>query len=125
MIGSGMPRDPDQADEGLGGLGLGHPREQPAEAELAEEAEQPDPAQRYPDMGALSLRALTARQFAQAMAATNPELSADMMRVTTTRQGWLDEVWICMDTRFRYRRCPAHQGGVRPNVAIRIWRGGR
>jgi ribonuclease T2 len=80
---------------------------------------------RYPDMGALSLRALTARQFAQAMAAANPGLSADMMRVTATRQGWLDEVWICMDTRFRYRRCPAHQGGLRPNAALRIWRGGR
>ena len=78
---------------------------------------------RYPDMAALSRRPLTAGQFAAAMAGVNPGLRADMMRVTTTRQGWLDEVWICLDTRFRYRRCPAHAGGVNDGTALTIWRG--
>jgi ribonuclease T2 len=80
---------------------------------------------RYPDMDALSRQSLTAGRFAAAMAATNPGLRADMMRITAGRDGWLDEVWLCMDTRFRYRRCPAHQGGLAPNAALKIWRGGR
>lgn len=80
---------------------------------------------RYPDVDALSRQPLTAGRFAQAMAAANPGLSADMMRVTADRRGWLDEVWLCMDTRFRYRRCPAHQGGLANGATLRIWRGGR
>ncbi len=80
---------------------------------------------RYPDMDALSRAPLTEGRFAVAMAAANPGLKADMMRVTANKQGWLDEVWICLDRRFRYRRCPVHQGGLSPSAALQIWRGGR
>jgi ribonuclease T2 len=80
---------------------------------------------RYPDMDALSRSPLTVRRFVAAMQTNNRGLRADMMRVTADRQGWLDEVWVCMDTRFRYRRCPAHQGGLAPSAALRIWRGPR
>lgn len=78
---------------------------------------------RYPDMDALSRAPLTAGRFATAMATANPGLNADMMRVTATKQGWLDEVWICLDRRFRYRRCPVHQGGLADGAALKIWRG--
>jgi ribonuclease T2 len=80
---------------------------------------------RYPDMDALSRRPLTAGDFADAMAAANPGLSADMMRVTADRRGWLEEVWICLDSAYRYRRCPATQGGLAPNATLKIWRGVR
>ena len=80
---------------------------------------------RYPDMDALSRRRLTAGALAQAIAAANPGLTADMMRITANRRGWLDEVWLCLDTRFRYQRCPAHQGGLAANASVRIWRGRR
>ena len=80
---------------------------------------------RYPAMDALSRRRLTAGAFAQAMARANPGLAADMMRITATRRGWLDEVWVCLDTQFRYARCPAHQGGLAPGAALKIWRGAR
>ena len=80
---------------------------------------------RYPNMDALSRAPMTAGRFAVAMAAANPGLKADMMRVTANKQGWLDEVWICLDRRFRYRRCPVHQGGLSPSAALQIWRGGR
>lgn len=81
---------------------------------------------RYPDMGALSRReGLTAGALAAAMARANPGLAADMMRVTADRQGWLDEIWLCLDKAFRYRRCPAHQGGLAPTASVRIWRGER
>lgn len=80
---------------------------------------------RYPDMEALARTPVTAGRLAQAIARENPGLRADMMRITTTRQGWLDEVWLCLDTRFRYRACPAHQGGVVSSTTVRIWRGRR
>ena len=80
---------------------------------------------RYPDMDALSRRSLTAGAIQQAMARANPGLGPDMMRVTADRQGWLDEIWICMDRRFRYQRCPAHQGGLARTAQVRVWRGPR
>jgi ribonuclease T2 len=80
---------------------------------------------RYPDMEALSRGPLTAAKFAAAMAAANPGLDAEMMRVTADRQGWLDEVWICLDKAFRYQRCPAHQGGLADNATLKVWRGRR
>jgi ribonuclease T2 len=80
---------------------------------------------RFPDMDALSRRPrLTAGQLAQAIARANPGISANMMRVTANRQGWLDEVWLCLDTRLRYRACPAHQGGLAASAPLKIWRGG-
>lgn len=79
---------------------------------------------RYPDMNALSRRrGLTVGQFAQAFARANPGLTPAMFRVTTTGGDWLDEVWICLDTRFGYRACPAHQGGATASRRLRIWRG--
>ena len=82
-------------------------------------------ALRYPDMDALSRAPLTAGRLARAIAGANPGLRADMMQITANRQNWLDEVWICLDTAFRYRRCPAHQGGLDPGATVKIWRGGR
>ena len=82
-------------------------------------------ALRFPDMEVLSRRTtLSAGALAEAIAAVNDGMRADMMRVTTTREGWLDEVWFCTDTRFRYTRCPAHQGGAAPTARVRIWREG-
>ena len=78
---------------------------------------------RYPDMNALSRRPLTAGRFAEALARANPGLSADMMRITADRQGWLEEVWLCLGKDYRYRRCPVTQGGLPPSATLKIWRG--
>ncbi len=78
---------------------------------------------RYPDMAALSRRAgLTAGQFAAAFARANRGLTADMMRITADRRGWLSEVWLCLDRRFVAVRCPAHQQGLARSAPLRIWR---
>lgn len=83
-------------------------------------------ALKFPNMDALSRRrGLTAGQFATEFARTNPGLTASQMRVTADREGWLSEVWLCRDIRFRPTRCPAHQGGLAPSAALKIWRGGR
>ncbi|KQT32480.1 ribonuclease T [Sphingomonas sp. Leaf412] len=76
---------------------------------------------RFPDMAALSRRpTLTAGTLAAAIAAENAGMRADMMRVTANRQGWLEELWLCHDLRFRPVRCPAHQGGLAPGAPVRI-----
>lgn len=80
---------------------------------------------RYPDMNALSRRRLTAGGLAKAMAAANPGVGADMMRITANRQGWLSEIWLCLDTQMRFSRCPVHQGGLAPTQSVKIWRGRR
>ena len=79
---------------------------------------------RYPNMDALSRRGgLTVGAFTAALARTNPGLSPDMMRVATTRGGWLDEVKLCLDLNFRYARCSRGQGGGAPATArLKIWR---
>ena len=79
---------------------------------------------RVPDMAALSRRPeLTVRDFAIAFASANRGMTADMMRITADRRGWLDELWLCLDTRFRPVRCPAHQVSLTPAARLRIWRG--
>ncbi len=81
---------------------------------------------RYPDMGALSRRqTLMVGDVARAVAAANPGIAPDMMRITANRQGWLEEVWLCLDKRLRYATCPAYQGGLAADAPIKIWRGGR
>ena len=78
---------------------------------------------RYPDMGALSARhGLTAGQFAAAFARANPGMTADMMRLNVNKRGWLEEVWLCLDARLQYRRCPATQGGAAPGTAVKVER---
>ena len=78
---------------------------------------------RFPDMDSLSRQPLTVGRFAEAVAAANPGIGPSMLRVTANRQGWLDEVWLCLDKAFRYERCRADSGGLPANAALRIWRG--
>lgn len=81
-------------------------------------------AVRYPDMLALSRRTLTVRQFKAEMARANPAIPAGAMKVRVTRQGWLDEVWLCLDRRMRYTRCKPNSGGSPDAAQLKIWRGG-
>lgn len=78
----------------------------------------------YPDMNALSRRrGLTAGQLAAAFARANRGMTPQMMRVTATKQGWLDEIWLCLDKQFAFQACPAHQGGLASSARVKIWRG--
>jgi ribonuclease T2 len=80
---------------------------------------------RYPDMDALSRGPLTVGKFQAAFAAANPGISANAIRVTAKRGGWLDELWLCLDTRLNYQRCRAGTGGLPSNATLKIWRGHR
>jgi ribonuclease T2 len=75
----------------------------------------------YPNMAALATRRdLTAGDFAQAFARANRGMRADMMRLNVGRDGWLEEVWLCLDTQLGYRTCPATQGGADAARRIRV-----
>lgn len=78
---------------------------------------------RYPDMDALARGPATVGDFKRAFAAVNRAIPAEAIRVTTNREGWLDELWLCLDTRFRYHRCEAGTGGAADDAALKIWRG--
>lgn len=82
-------------------------------------------ALRYPDMAALSRQPLTVAQFKAHLARKNPGIPATAMRVTLTRQNWLDEVWLCLDIRLRYARCRPNSGGAPDAALVKIWRGGQ
>jgi ribonuclease T2 len=77
----------------------------------------------YPDMAALSRRPQTTASFTRAFARANPGLRADMIRLNVNRKGWLEEVWLCLDTAFAPRRCPATGEGAQANAPLKIWRG--
>jgi len=62
---------------------------------------------RFPDMRRMSAAPLTESQFAQAFAAANPGLEPDSIRLNLDKQGWLQEVWLCLDTSFRSMHCAA------------------
>ncbi|WP_294354884.1 ribonuclease T [uncultured Sphingomonas sp.] len=80
---------------------------------------------RFPDMDALSRTSLTVADFKRRFAAVNG-LPAGAVRVTTKKAGWLDELWLCTDKRFRYVACDAEQGGGAPaGQRLLIWRGHR
>lgn len=78
---------------------------------------------RFPDMAALAARRdVTAGMLASAFARANRGMTSEMLRVTTDRKGWLEEVWFCHDLRFRPERCRADSGGVAPSTRLKIAR---
>lgn len=77
----------------------------------------------FPDMDRLSRSRPSARVVKQAFAAANPGLNADMMRLKVNSRGWLQEVRLCLNLRFRPTRCD-DRGGVLPDAQeVKIWRG--
>lgn len=69
-------------------------------------------ALRFPNTAGMARRDdLTTAAYASAFAAVNRGIPASAVRVTTARGGWLDEIWLCLDTRLRYAACRANAGG--------------
>ena len=78
-------------------------------------------AVRYPDMAALARETtLSVADFTRAFAGANPGLRENMIAVNMTRSGWLDEVRICLDRRFRRARCPEASRGAPPQSRLRV-----
>jgi ribonuclease T2 len=80
---------------------------------------------RYPDMAALVREPLTVGGFKAAFAAANRAIPADAVRVTLSRDGWLDEIWLCLDRQLHYARCRPGSGGAPDAARVQVWRGER
>lgn len=79
---------------------------------------------RYPAMERLSRDpALTAGKLRAALAAANPGRPAQSFGLLVSRSGWLREVIVCMNRRFRPIRCPSRQYGPPEGAALKVWRG--
>ena len=78
---------------------------------------------KFPDMVALAAqRDLTAQTLASAFAEANRGMIPDMLRVTTNRTGWVQEIWFCHDLQLRLTRCRADTGGVVGSTRLKLAR---
>lgn len=77
-----------------------------------------------PDLRALSYRDQTVASVKRAISDANPGLRPETFKLTLDKQGWLEEVWFCLDTKFAARTC-AEQQREPQDAKVLIWRGGR
>lgn len=76
----------------------------------------------FPDMDRLSRDEPSAADVRDAIAAINPGLESDAVRLKLNKRGWLTDVRLCLDIRFRPTRCMGR--GLRDDAPVKIWRGG-
>jgi ribonuclease T2 len=77
----------------------------------------------FPDMAKLSREQVNAAGLADAFATYNEGLPAAAVKVQTNRKGWLDEVRICLDKKFKPTACPSFVKGAPDTAEVKIWRG--
>lgn len=77
-------------------------------------------AVRFPDMAALARQPQTAGSLRRAFAQQNKGVSFAMLAVTADRNGWLQEVRLCLGQRMRPAVCQPGQRGLRNNARLRI-----
>ena len=78
----------------------------------------------YPDLDRLSRQEpLTAGDIREALAAANRGLEPAHVGVVLNERGWLREVRICLNRRFRPGPCDARRYGASDNASAKIWRG--
>src|SRR3546814_6219527 len=64
-------------------------------------------------MKALAAKPQTAGSVRRALAAANRGVTAPMIAVSVDRQGWLDEVRLCLGPRMKPARCRPFQAGAK------------
>jgi ribonuclease T2 len=77
-------------------------------------------AVRFPDMKRLAAKPQTAGSVRRAFAAVNKGVSEPMIAVSIDRQGWLNEVRLCLGPRMRPQRCKPFQAGARDQRTVRV-----
>lgn len=79
---------------------------------------------RIPDYDRISREeGLTAGRIRQAFADANGGIPASAVGIKLNRDGWLEELRLCYNKRFRPTRCDAQRYGARDGQAAKIWRG--
>lgn len=77
-------------------------------------------ALRFPEMAEYRGKRTSAPIFQQAFAKANEGMRADQLRLKVSRDGWLEEVMICLDRKLERTSCPATQRGTMADQVIRI-----
>ena len=79
---------------------------------------------RFPDYDRISREdALTAGRIRTAFAAANRGWEPAMVGVKLNQRGWLQELRLCYDRRFRPTRCDARTYGASNRERAKVWRG--
>jgi len=79
---------------------------------------------RLPDLDRLSRQDdLTVGDVRRAFADPNGGWEPNMVGIRTSKSGWLEELQLCYDRRFRPEPCDHRRFGPPDNAPIRIWRG--
>ncbi|WP_128891382.1 ribonuclease T [Erythrobacter sp. HKB08] len=79
---------------------------------------------RFPEMERLSREdELTAGRLRERFVAANKGWRADAVGLKLNRRGWLHEIRLCYDKRFRPTRCDAARYGAKDGAQLKIWRG--
>ena len=79
---------------------------------------------RIPDYDRISREDdLTAGRIREAFASANPGIPASAVGVKLNSRGWLQELRLCYNARFRPTRCDDRRYGARDGVKAKIWRG--
>lgn len=78
---------------------------------------------RFPDMAALAARRdLTVGDLRRAISEANVRIPVDAIAVSQNRGGWLNEVRLCLNLRFRATRCAPSSRGEPDSARLRITR---
>ncbi len=77
-------------------------------------------AVRFPDMQALATKPQTAGSIRRAFAEKNHGVTAPMVAVSIDRQGWLNEVRLCLGPRMKPARCKPFQAGAKDGRTVRV-----
>jgi ribonuclease T2 len=76
---------------------------------------------KYPDMTRLAQSPLNVGAFKSLFVRANPGLRPDTLSVQTASDGWLREVRVCLDLKFKPQSCAPEDRGARPNNRLRIY----
>ncbi|MBU0669952.1 MAG: ribonuclease T [Alphaproteobacteria bacterium] len=79
---------------------------------------------RWPDLDRLSRKqALTAGDLREVFVAANRGWRKDAVGIKANARGWLEEIRLCYDRRFRPTACDSQRFGPADDAALNIWRG--
>lgn len=79
---------------------------------------------RWPDFDSLSRReGLTAGQIRETILAANPGWRHRAIGLKVNERGWLEELRLCYDRRFRPTDCDKARFGPQDGARVKIWRG--
>lgn len=77
-----------------------------------------------PDLDLLSRKKdLSAGMVREAFVGANPQLRASGVGLLVSKRGWLREVRLCFDRKFKSRRCKRERFGPADKATLKIWRG--